>query len=281
MNKGKVSIIVPCYKQAEFLSETLDSVLAQFYSNWECIIVNDGSPDNTEEIAKSYLNKDSRIKYLSKKNEGIAIARNTGISHSNGEYILPLDADDLIAPQYLEKAIERFTLFPETKLVYCKAWKFGVVNEPWDLEEFDYDRFIWSNCIFCSAIFRRADFDKTDGYNPNMISGLEDWDFWLSFINRNDIVYRIDEVLFHYRIKDISRSTELSMHHNDSMLLQVCRNHPNIYNPYKEHIVLYKKRILELEEINQTLKKSLNSRAYRLGKALFKPLYSLQKVFKA
>jgi len=281
MDKGKVSIIVPCYKQAEFLPETLDSVLSQTYSNWECIIVNDGSPDNTEEIAKIYQSKDTRIKYLFKNNEGIAIARNTGISYSNGEFILPLDADDLIAPQYLEKAIERFVLHPETKLVYCKADKFGTINEPWDLEEYNYDRFIWNNCIFCTALFRRVDFDKSEGYNPNMVDGLEDWDFWLSFINRNDIVYRIDEVLFHYRIKDISRSTELSMHHNDSMLLQVCRNHPNIYNPYKEHIVLYKKRILELEEINQTLKKSLNSRAYRLGKALFKPLYSLQKVFKA
>lgn len=80
MDKGKVSIIVPCYKQAEFLPETLDSVLSQTYSNWECIIVNDGSPDNTEEIAKIYQSKDTRIKYLFKNNEGIAIARNTGIS---------------------------------------------------------------------------------------------------------------------------------------------------------------------------------------------------------
>lgn len=281
MNKGKVSIIVPCYKQAEFLSETLDSVLAQFYSNWECIIVNDGSPDNTEEIAKSYLTKDSRIKYLSKKNEGIAIARNTGISHSNGEYILPLDADDLIVPHYIEKAMERFISHPETKLVYCKARKFGVVNEPWDLEEFDYNQFIWSNCIFNSAIFRRADFDKTDGYNPNMISGLEDWDFWLSFLKRDDIVYRLDDVMFYYRIKDKSRSTELSMHFNDKMLIQICNNHPDIYDQYKEQIVLYQNRIRDLEEINQALEKALSSRAYKLGKTLLKPFSLITKLFKA
>lgn len=281
MDKYKISIIVPCYKQAEFLSETLDSVLSQTYVNWECIIVNDGSPDNTEAIAKQYLEKDTRFKYISKINEGLAIARNTGISHSNGEFILPLDADDMIASRYLEKAIERFTMYPETKLVYCKADKFGILNEPWNLEEYTYDRLIWNNCIFCTALFRRVDFDKTDGYNPNMISGLEDWDFWLSFIDRNDIVYRIDEVLFHYRIKEMSMSTELSGEKNEAMLIQLCINHPDIYEPYKQRVLVYHNQIQELKELNQSLEKSTNSRAYLLGKSLLKPLYSLKKIFKA
>ena len=83
-----VSIIVPCYKQAEFLDECLSSVIAQTYSDWECIVVDDGSPDNTEEIMQSWVKKDERIKYLKKQNGGLASARNSGILASNGVFCL-------------------------------------------------------------------------------------------------------------------------------------------------------------------------------------------------
>ena len=79
MNNPLVSIIVPCYNQAQYLPETLDSVLAQTYPYWECIIVNDGSPDNTEEIAKHYCEKDSRFKYVYKENGGLSSARNVSL----------------------------------------------------------------------------------------------------------------------------------------------------------------------------------------------------------
>ena len=175
-----VSIIVPCYKQAEYLPETLDSVLAQTYQNWECVIVNDGSPDNTEVIARKYLDKDARFRYVWQENKGLASARNTGISNSDGEFILPLDSDDIILPTYIEKAVNHFAMNPETKLVYCKAEFFGRINQKWDLKKYNYDSLIWNNCIFCSAVYRRCDYDATQGYNPNMINGFEDWDLWLS-----------------------------------------------------------------------------------------------------
>lgn len=87
----EVSVIVPCYKQAIFLDECISSVIGQTFRNWECIIVDDGSPDNTEEIAKEWCNKDPRIKYCKKSNEGVSIARNYGIGLAVGKYILPLD----------------------------------------------------------------------------------------------------------------------------------------------------------------------------------------------
>lgn len=163
-----ISIIVPCYNQAKYLPETLDSVLAQTYEDWECIIVNDGSPDNTEEVAKDYCDKDSRFKYAYKENGGLADARNFGIKASMGEYILPLDSDDKIAPTYIEKAIRYFELHTDTTLVYCKADRFDGKNEPWSLPEYNYENLLWGNSIFCSAIYRRADYDKTNGYNTNM-----------------------------------------------------------------------------------------------------------------
>ena len=75
----KISVIVPCYNQAQYLDECLNSVLEQTYKDWECIIVNDGSPDNTEEVAKEWVKKDSRFKYFYKNNGGVNSARNSGL----------------------------------------------------------------------------------------------------------------------------------------------------------------------------------------------------------
>ena len=169
--KPTLSIIVPCYNQAEYLPETLDSVLRQTFQDWECIVVNDGSPDNTSQVANRYVELDSRFKLVESENKGLSGARNTGIRASSGQFILPLDSDDIIMPQYAQLAMERFERFPETKLVYCQAKKFGAVNEFWVLPDYNWDKFIFENCIFCSCIYRRSDFDKTAGYNENMKVG--------------------------------------------------------------------------------------------------------------
>jgi glycosyltransferase involved in cell wall biosynthesis len=94
-----VSIVIPCYNQAAFLPEALDSALAQTYRPVEVIVVNDGSPDNTEEVAKQYGH---RIRYLARPNGGVSAARNTGIAHLQGDYIKFLDADDSLHPEALD-----------------------------------------------------------------------------------------------------------------------------------------------------------------------------------
>src|SRR6185437_10688188 len=120
-----VSVIVPCYNYAHFLGEVLDSVLAQTYSNWECIIINDGSPDNTEEVALDYCAKDRRFKYFYKKNGGHSSARNYGIKQSNGKYIMPLDADDILDPKYLKEAVSKIESDENIKLVTAHVQHFG------------------------------------------------------------------------------------------------------------------------------------------------------------
>lgn len=243
MNKLLVSIIVPCYNQACYLPETLDSVLNQTYENWECIIVNDGSPDNTSEVVNKYINKDKRFLLIEQVNQGLAMSRNNGIHESHGEFILPLDSDDLIEPTYIEKAINYFLENPETRLVYSEADRFDQTREYWKLPEYKYEDEIWSNRIFCSAIYRRSDFDKTNGYNPNMKGGFEDWDFWLSLLNADDHVYRIPEVLFHYRYRRNSMLCEADKK-KDFLYKQIYINHPEIYSEYLSSIVLYKNTII-------------------------------------
>ena len=198
-----VSIIIPCYNQARYLPETLQSVLDQTYSNWECIIVNDGSSDQTEEIALEWVSKDNRFKYLKKVNGGLADARNFGIKASVGKYILPLDSDDRIAQTYIEDAANILDKYPEIGIVYCKATFFGNQTGTWDIPKYSLRRSLLFNTIFCSALFRKNDYNKTNGYNTNMIYGYEDWDFWLSLIERGTKVYKIPKksVLLPYQDK--------------------------------------------------------------------------------
>ena len=136
INKPLISVIVPCYNQAQYLDEALQSVLSQTYQHWECIIVNDGSLDDTEELTNKWLAKDNRFRYLYKENRGLSSARNYGIENAAGEFILPLDADDKIAANYILLAVQSFQEDSSLKIVYCKAEKFGNEFGVWYLKPF-------------------------------------------------------------------------------------------------------------------------------------------------
>ena len=99
----KISIIIPVYKVEEYLPACLDSVLAQTFTDWEAICVNDGSPDNCGAILAEYAQKDSRIKVISQENQGVSVARNKALENAQGEYISFLDSDDELAPTFLQK----------------------------------------------------------------------------------------------------------------------------------------------------------------------------------
>ena len=270
-----VSIIVPCYNKAEYLSETLDSVIEQTYPNWECIIVNDGSPDNTEEIAKLYTNKDIRFKYLYQENQGVSVARNNGIIASNGEYILPLDADDTIEPTYIEKAINHFVLNPSTKLVYCKYDIFGLQTGDANVPAYSYSELLWTCMIPNCPIFKREDYNKTKGYNPEMKIGYEDWDFLLSFLDKHSVVYRINEVLYHYRKTDSSRN-DIADKQSDKLFIQIYRNHKEIYEPYAERVIIDHHHYLTAIE---HAKEIYNTSSYKLGYTILRPIVRIKNWF--
>lgn len=203
-----VSIIMPAYNQAQYISEAIESVWQQTCQSWELIIVDDGSPDNVAEVVAPYCKKDERIKFYHTENHGVSAARNFAVTKSNGEFILPLDADDTIEPTYLEKCLQYFTEHPETDVVYCKWRYFGDEHKTPKLSYKGYAELLQANSIFVSAMFRKSAFGAIEGYDENMRQGLEDWEFWIRFLSESSVVHQIPEPLFNYRIKKVSRNSE-------------------------------------------------------------------------
>jgi glycosyltransferase involved in cell wall biosynthesis len=200
-----VSIIVPCYNQAQYLDECLESVLNQTYSNWECIIVNDDSPDNTDEIAEKWPKRDSRFQYFKKTNGGVSSARNYGIAHSSGEFILPLDSDDKICRDFIMLALPKFT-DSSIKVVTCKVCFFGERDGIYNLPYYSLEKLALDNMIVNTAFYRKIDWIRTGGYDEHMEYGLEDWEFWINLLKNGGDVVQIDSVQFFYRIKKKSRN---------------------------------------------------------------------------
>ncbi|WP_298236995.1 glycosyltransferase [uncultured Algibacter sp.] len=225
----KVSVIVPCYNQAAYLDECLQSVLSQSYKDWECIIVNDGSPDNTEEIANNFLKLDSRFTYIEIENGGVSNARNVGVKKANGKYILPLDADDKITPSYLELGLKAFEKDNALKVVYCNAKFFGKNNKYWKLPKYSFSELLKNNIIFCSALFKKEDFIDIGGYDINLTVGLEDWEFWINLLKNGGKVFRIPKVCFFYRIKELSRNAEVSVKDFETIVKYISIKHAELY----------------------------------------------------
>lgn len=224
-----ISVIIPCYNQAKYLPDALNSVLLQTYDKWECIIINDGSLDNSEAVALEWVEKDRRYKYFNKANGGLSDARNFGIKQSNGEYILPLDADDKISKTYIKEAIEIFETNKEISVVYCEAEFFGNQTGIWYLPKFSKTELLFYNTVFCSAIYKKEDYLKTKGYNINMIKGLEDWDFWLSLIEVGCNFFKIPKVNFFYRIREGSMVRSITEEEQKLMYKQHFLNHVDLY----------------------------------------------------
>ena len=205
----KVSVIVPCYNLATYLPDALNSVISQQYSNWECIVVDDGSTDESFEVAQSFASSDSRFRAISINNHGVAYARNLAASVSRGEYLLFLDADDILLPNYMTKAVAILDTKKKVNVVSGHAEQFGdgIKTKRMDLTPFTLEQLVARNCIYITSFIRRSVFEKTGGFSEDFLYCLEDWDFWLSAIRDDEEVIVLDDVVFRYRIRKGSRNT--------------------------------------------------------------------------
>lgn len=276
-----VSIIVPFYNQSEYIEECLNSVIAQTYPQWECIIVNDGSPDDPDSLVQCFLDKDRRFKYIKKENGGLSSARNAGITISKGKYILPLDADDKIGPNYCEEGIKVLESNENVKVVYAEAELFGVRKGIWELKPYSIYNLSCENVIYCSGFFKKTDYDNAGGYNEKLKHGWEDWDFWISILKNGGIVIKLPDVHFYYRTKLDSMIIKLSQNNNARIETMNI-----IYDKNKEFFIKHHGNpiaVIQREEALKAhiklLKKNFNdSRKYKLGNILLSPYNFAKKL---
>ena len=276
-----VSIIVPCYNQAKYLKESLSSVLNQSYTNWECIIVNDGSPDNVDEIAENWTQKDNRFKYVKKENGGLSSARNAGIKNCNGEFILPLDADDILDEMYLEKLVPILEEDKSLGIVSCYS-KFFYGNKENIVHELKpegttYHALLFENVLIATSLFRKKCWDEVSGYDENMKNGFEDWEFWLAITSSGWKYKIVKQFLFYYRKQKKSMLINTLKNDRITNMEYVFEKHKDIYVKHFDNTKSYLFFLLDLyRKSEQKIKSSFE---YKLAIVLGKPLRMLQKLF--
>lgn len=198
MNKApEISVVTACYNHGRFIGEMLESVLSQTFDDYEVIIVNDGSTDDTARILNSISHEKVRI--IHTENNGPAAARNTAIMNAKAKIIMNLDADDMAGPSLLEKAFKILCDDENTGIVYCDAELIGAGNGRIETGEYSREAMLIQNRIISLAFFRKEDWEKAGGYSDELLYGMEDWDLWLGIIGLGREVRKIKDASFYYR----------------------------------------------------------------------------------
>ena len=228
-----VTIVTACFDDGAYLRESVASTLAQTHPDLEVIVVDDGSTDPaTLQVLDEVETLGVRV--IHQRNEGLPGARNTGIAAARGAYILPVDADDTIEPQYAALAAAVLDARPELGIVYTRADVFGTVTGPWELGQFDVGIMLTGNQIPACAMFRREDWVAVGGYHQVR---LEDHDLWLSILELGRTAYRLDRVLYHYRQRSDSITGAMAEEDTVRALAEVIRAHPQYYLDNIEQLI--------------------------------------------
>ncbi|THU33531.1 glycosyltransferase [Niastella caeni] len=199
-----ISIVTPFYNQTEVFWETYQAVVNQTFINWEWVIVNDGSNQKASLSVLKKLNtlSNKKIKVITlPQNMGLPAARNHGVKQSLFDFIFFLDSDDLIEPDYLEKAFITLQINPAFTFVNSWSTGFGAKNYLWQAGFDKKEKFLQQNWVAFAGLFRKSIFTRLQ-FNEVQKNGLEDWEFWLQAAAHNYWGYTIPEYLFHYRIHD-------------------------------------------------------------------------------
>lgn len=197
-----VSVIIPSYNKAAFLRESVESALNQSYKNLDVVIVNDGSSDNTSEVARKIVESypQRHVRIVEKPNGGISDARNAGIAAARGRIVVTLDGDDLIDPSFVDEGLKAMRQFG-CNLVTCHVKLFGVTERIWEPLPFNSYSLRYDNSIPTLAMYDKQLWEKTGGYKVSF-GWVEDWEFWVNCTRYNLKAHLIKKPLFHYRTTD-------------------------------------------------------------------------------
>lgn len=229
-----ISIITPTYNRELFLSQMIESVLAQTHREWELIIVDDGSTDNSKELVQQYIDKDPRINYLQQENQGQSIARNKGLAVANGEFICFLDSDNYWPQDKLEKSVQAFKDYPDADIVYGDC--VTIDEQGTELHRNNMkrhsgriahlllkDNFVSMN----TAMTKKTCFNEMGGMSGTR-RVADDYDLWLKFSARFKFQY-IPEYMVFYRVmkNQISTNKKLRFETNEKIIVDFIAKYPD------------------------------------------------------
>lgn len=233
--KTLVSIIVPAYNASNTILDTIKSIDEQTYTNFECIIVDDGSNDSAElcKNISDYLSKD-KYKYLKKENGGVSSARNWGVKNASGDYLMFIDSDDKIESSYIEKCLNILEMRPDLAFVCTNVQEFERSNNKISHKIVNLKEFIFHNAVFpCIALMRTADFKRAGGYDEKL-KVCEDWNLYISLLKNNEKYFVIPEYLYFYRKRsDLSSLTDqidCQKISKEIALNRIYDNHKDLYS---------------------------------------------------
>ena len=226
--KPLVSVIVPLYNAAPYITETLESIVGSTYRPLEVVVVNDGSKDDSLQVAQAFAKTHPEVRVFDQANAGVSAARNHAIREAKGTYILPVDADDRISPNYIAQAVD--AMQEDVRVVGCRAEYFGAKEGEWKLATYSPELLARRNMIHVSSLFRKADWQQVGGFCEKDIY-REDWDFWLSIMELGGTYVRLDEVGLYYRVLPVSRRSKAKAQKR-AIVDAINRRHPAYMQKY-------------------------------------------------
>ena len=229
----QTSVIIPCYNYARFLPDAVASVVAQTCADWELIVVDDGSGDATVSTAQLLMARHPgrRIRLFQQPNAGPAAARNTGAERALGEYLLFLDADDMLEPTLLEQTVAVLREQPSVGFVYSGMRLFGQDAHEWPSVPFDLALLMLDNYVLPHALVRHGAWAQVGGFDTaHFPYGFEDWDFWLRVAAAGWRGWHIAAPLVAYRRHGPSLSAA-GVNHEWDARAQIMRKLPRLYGP--------------------------------------------------
>lgn len=226
-----VSIIIPCYNNKNVIFEAIDSALNQSYPRVEVIVVDDGSTDGSYEFVFDRILEGQNLRIVRQDNQGPAAARNTGFTLSGGDYLVFLDADDILHPDYVESCYREYEKDPSLNIVYCEAELFENKTGLWKLKPFSESTILLYNSIPVFAMLRSQVFQQIGKYDTQLKCS-EDWELWIRLLQQFEGVYKIPKVLFYYRKRNeqnsITDQDKIYNFRHDS-LLYIYTKHQQLY----------------------------------------------------
>ena len=255
-----VSVLIPCYNLGAYLNDAVESVLAQTCQDFEILIVDDGSTDpETVRLLDAYVRP--RTTVYRTPNRGLAAARNLLVQHARGEYLCALDADDRLHPEYLRKTVAALEDNPSLAFVSTRLQTFGADTRVWpDDTRCDLVTLLCDDPVHCAALVRRSAVIAVGGYDEQMPhQGHEDWDLWISLVERGHPGMILDDILFFYRRRPGSMCEECTRGtvHIDSIDYLV-RKHAASYRAHWHEVLRFKECAKQkLETLNAALEAEL------------------------